>query len=90
MKRYLPLITAVVIYVAFILIVLGYGLFRPIQLLLFPLAILGFLIPVWFFVHLLISLFIKPWREEELNWIIISIDIVLAGVLAIIQMLSWK
>ena len=51
----------------------GYHLWAPKHLFLFPLAALGFFLPVWFFVHLIINLFIDIYKEEDLNWLIISI-----------------
>lgn len=51
----------------------GYHLWAPEHLFLFPLAALGFFLPVWFFVHLIINLFIDIYKEEDLNWLIISI-----------------
>ena len=51
----------------------GYHLWAPKYLFLFPLAALGFFLPVWFFVHLIINLFIDIYKEEDLNWLIISI-----------------
>ena len=45
-----------------------------------PLGCSGLFLPVWFFVHLLVSLFIKPWKEEDLNWLFLSIDIIISGV----------
>ena len=87
MKRYTPLIVIALVYVAFVLIDLGTGLYKPAHLILFPLATLGFFVPVLFVVHLVVSLFARPWREDELTWLIISIDILIAGILATIEIL---
>ena len=78
MKRYAPLITFFLVYAAFVLVELYTGKFSPLHLFLYPLAVLAYFLPVWFFVHLLVSLFIRPWKEEDLNWLILSIDIILS------------
>lgn len=80
MKCYAPLITFILVYVAFVLVELYTGKFSPLHLFLYPLAVLAYFLPVWFFVHLLVSLFIKPWKEEDLNWLFLSIDIIISGV----------
>ena len=83
-KRYLPLITIFLVYAAYVSYGLCTGQFAPKHLFLFPLAALGFFLPVWFFVHLILNLFIDIYEEEDLNWLIISIDIVICGILAAI------
>ena len=87
MRRFTPYIVIILVYVAFILIDQSSGAYIPAHLILFPMAALAYFLPVLFGVHLIVTLFARPWREEELNWIIISIDIIIAGVLATFEVL---
>lgn len=83
MKRKLPLIVLVLVYAAFVAADLAGGWYKPSHLFLYPLATLAWFVIVLVGVHFIVSLFLRPWREQELNWIIISIDIIIAGLLAI-------
>ncbi len=83
MKRKLPLIVLVLVYAAFVAADLVGGWYKPSHLFLYPLAALAWFVIVLVGVHFIVSLFIRPWREQELNWIIISIDIIIAGILAV-------
>ena len=87
MKHKLPFITIALVYIAFIIIDRAMGRYEPSHLILFPLAALAFFLPVLFAVHIIVSLFARPWREESLNWIIFSIDIIIAGFLATLEVL---
>ena len=83
MKRKLPLIVLVLVYAAFVAADLVGRWYKPSHLFLYPLAALAWFVIVLVGVHFIVSLFIRPWREQELNWIIISIDIIIAGILAV-------
>ena len=87
MKQKLPYLVIILVYIAFVIIDRAGGSYEPSHLILFPLAALAYFLPVLFAVHIIVSLFARPWREESLNWIIFSIDIIIAGALATIEVL---
>ena len=86
-KNRLPILIALLVYLAFAIIDLGLGTFEPRHLYLFPLVLICFLLPIIVLIILLIALIILLWMNENLMWTMISASIILAGVLAAMRVL---
>lgn len=87
LKNRLPILIALLVYVAFVVIDLGLGAFEPRHLYLFPLALICFFLPIIVLIILLIALIILLWMNENLVWTMIGASIILAGVLAAMRVL---
>jgi|GEM_PF-1836774 len=87
LKNRLPILIALLVYVAFVVIDLGLGTFEPRHLYLFPLALICFLLPIIVLIILLIALIILLWMNENLMWTMISTAIILAGIFAALRIM---
>ena len=82
LKNRLPILIALLVYLAFVIIDLGLGTFEPKHLYLFPLILVCLFLPALVLFFLFVELVILLWMNDNLGWGMISISVVLAGVVA--------
>ncbi len=84
LKNRLPILIALLVYLAFVIVDLSLGTFELKHLYTFPLIALALFVPIIMFTVPQVAIIIILWMSENLTWTIISFAIILAGLIGAI------